>query len=472
MAAQAESHPSRARLRLAVRWAFLAAMAVTAAGLFPWDGVLAVVPAASPFVAAASVLATRAVGVLSLVAAPVVVLALLRRRWFCRWACPVGVLSETLGRIRRTLRGGSPHPPRGHDGSSGGAAGTETRRAPRSRRPRLARWPAVGQWVLLVTLGGACVGYPVLVWLDPLGMFAAAVGVWFRPMGLVTVLATAPLAAVLAVSVLAPGAWCGRLCPLGGMQDLLALPGRWLRERGESGGKRARHLSPAQAVAGGSNADGKEVPGTFSASCVPSGGPDEGRAVGRRFFLGVGAGGVVALMSEAAGRGTAPPVRPPGAADERQFVGLCLRCGNCVRVCPPGILRPDTRRVAGFLTPRAVFDVGYCREDCNACGQVCPSGAIASLPLEEKRQRTMGVAEVDLEKCLLAGGQECAVCISACPYNAVEVVESEAAFPAYPYPRVIAGACVGCGACEYECPTAPPRAIRVRPDAGTLGGRV
>jgi len=422
MAAQAESHPSRARLRLAVRWAFLAAMAVTAAGLFPWDGVLAVVPAASPFVAAASALATRAVGVLSLVAAPVVVLALLRRRWFCRWACPVGVLSETLGGIRR------------------------------GRGPRLARWPAVGQWVLLVTLGGACVGYPVLVWLDPLGMFAMAVGVWLRPLGLLTVLATAPLAAVLAVSVLAPGAWCSRLCPLGGMQDLLALPGRWLRGRP---GAKAQTRATAGVRAG-------------EAASVRDG----GRAVGRRFFLGVGVGGVAALVSEAAGRGTAPPVRPPGAADERQFVGLCLRCGNCVRVCPPGILRPDTRRVAGFMTPRAVFDVGYCREDCNACGRVCPSGAIAPLPLAEKRQRTMGVAEVDLEKCLLAGGQECAVCISACTYKALEVVEPEAAFPAYPYPRVIAGACVGCGACEYECPTAPPRAIRVRPDAGTLGDRV
>ncbi|MEA3368289.1 MAG: 4Fe-4S dicluster domain-containing protein [Planctomycetota bacterium] len=303
-----------------------------------------------------------------------------------------------------------------------------------------------------MTLGGACVGYPVLVWLDPLGMFAMAVGAWLRPVGLVTVLATAPLAAVLAVSVLAPGAWCGRLCPLGGMQDLLALPGRWLRGRMD-----AKAQTPATA-------------GVRAGEAVSV--RDGGRAVGRRFFLGVGVGGVAALVSEAAGRGTAPPVRPPGAADERQFVGLCLRCGNCVRVCPPGILRPDTRRVAGFLTPRAVFDVGYCREDCSACGQVCPSGAIAPLPLAEKRQRTMGVAEVDLEKCLLAGGQECAVCISACTYKAVEVVEPEAAFPAYPYPRVIAGACVGCGACEYECPTAPPRAIRVRPDAGTLGDRV
>jgi len=424
MAGQAESHASRGRLRTAVRWAFLVAMAVTAVGVLPRDEALLIVPAASPFVAAASALATRAVGVLSLAAAPVLVLALLRRRWFCRWACPVGLVSETLGRLRR------------------------------GRGPRLARWPGVGQWILFVTLGGACVGYPMLVWLDPLGMFSAAVGAWFRPLGLVTLLAMAPLAVVLVVSVLAPGAWCGRLCPLGGMQDLLALPARWLRQRRDAGAERPAAVS---------DVTGETAPVR-----------DSGWAVGRRFFLGVGAGGVAALASEAAGRGTEPPVRPPGAADESRFVGLCLRCGNCVRACPTGILKPDlgSGGLAGFMTPRAVFDGGYCREDCNACGRVCPSGAIAPLPLETKRQWTIGIAEVEVEKCVLAGGQECAVCVSACPYQAVEVVEPEEAFPAYPYPRVIAGACVGCGACEYECPTAPPRAIRVRPGAGTLSDRV
>ncbi|MFO8014200.1 MAG: 4Fe-4S dicluster domain-containing protein [Phycisphaerae bacterium] len=416
-------------------------------------------PAASPFVAASSALATRAVGVLSLGAAPVLLLALLRRRWFCRWACPVGVVSETLGRLRNVRRGGSPYPPRELGGSVDSAAGAETRRAPprrasRSRGPRLARWPAVGQWILLVTLGGACVGYPMLVWLDPLGMFTAAVGAWFRPLGRVTLLAAAPLAAVLVVSVLVPGAWCGRLCPLGGMQDVLALPARWLRRRGDA---------KARAAATVSNEAAEAAPRR-----------DGGLAVGRRFFLGAGVGGMAALVTEAAGRGQAPPVRPPGAADEPRFVGLCLRCGNCVRACPTGILKPDLGEggVAGFMTPRAVFDVGYCREDCNACGRVCPSGAIAPLPLEKKRQRTIGIAEVEVEKCVLAGGQECGVCVSACPYQAVEVVEPEEAFPAYPYPRVIAGACLGCGACEYECPTAPPRAIRVRPEAGTLSDRI
>ena len=395
--------------------------------MLPWPKALALVPAASPFVAAASALATRTLGAFALVAVPVLLLALAVRRGFCRWACPVGLVSETLGRLRR------------------------------GKGPRLARWPAVGQWVLLATLGGACVGYPLLVWLDPLAMFAAAVGVPFRTPEWATYVAAAPLVVVLLVSVFLPGAWCGRLCPLGGMQDVLSLAvAPLIRRRGAAAAGADNTSDPAAAVG------------------VSSNGGADGRAVARRLFLGVGVGGVVALVTEAAGRGASPPLRPPGAADEDRFVGLCLRCGNCVRVCPSGILKSDLGRagVAGFLAPRVDFSAGWCRDDCAACGEVCPSGAIAHLPLMEKRRRVMGIAVVDLDKCVLAGGQECSVCTSACPYQAVEVVDPEAAFPAYPYPRVIAGACTGCGACEFECPTAPPRAIRVMPDAGTLSDRV
>jgi len=433
MAHLAASRPSRSRLRLAARVASLAAAVVLAVGVLPWRDVLVAVPTASPFVAAASALATRTLPTLALVAVPTLMLALAVRRGFCRWACPVGLACEMLGRLRC------------------------------SQGPRLSRWPAVGQWVLLITLGGACLGYPVFAWLDPLAILAAAVGVLFRPPGWATYLAAVPLTVVLAISVLAPGAWCGRLCPLGGLQDVLTVATRGLFRRRANPAKSATAAIPPDPTAfDGVSADGAGM----------------GRAVGRRIFLGAGVGGVVALVTEATGRGASPPIRPPGAVQEDRFVGLCVRCGNCVRVCPSGILKADLGRVgvAGFLAPRVDYSAGWCRDDCTACGEVCPTGAIAPLALPQKRQRVMGIAVVNLDKCILAGGQECSMCASACPYQAVEVVEPEsepgAGQAVYPYPRVNAGACTGCGACECECPTAPPRAIRVMPDRGTLADRV
>ncbi|KPK46721.1 MAG: hypothetical protein AMK72_09395, partial [Planctomycetes bacterium SM23_25] len=188
MKTEAASGRLRRRCRLAARCAAVAVAVVVSLAVVPWTGAPVAVPAASPFVAVASALAARAVGATVLFAVPVLVVSLLVQRWFCRWACPVGLVSEALGRLRP------------------------------GARPRLGKWPAVGQWIVYVTLGGACLGYPVLLWLDPLAMFSGFVGVWRWPLGIAAAVPALGLAVVGLISVLAPNAWCGRLCPLGGMQ--------------------------------------------------------------------------------------------------------------------------------------------------------------------------------------------------------------------------------------------------------------
>ena len=49
-----------------------------------------------------------------------------------------------------------------------------------------------------------------------------------------------------------------------------------------------------------------------------------------------------------------------------------------------------------MLVPR----LGYCDYGCNNCGQVCPSGAIPPLGLEEKRERVIGHAYIDRSRCI------------------------------------------------------------------------
>jgi NAD-dependent dihydropyrimidine dehydrogenase PreA subunit len=98
-------------------------------------------------------------------------------------------------------------------------------------------------------------------------------------------------------------------------------------------------------------------------------------------------------------------------------------------------------------------------ETCNACTQVCPTGALTPLDLQPKNKYIIGEALVDNNVCLTALGQkECDACELACPYDAVKITWDEAQYDAYP---VVNDKCVGCGACEVVCPTTPVKAIRV-----------
>jgi MauM/NapG family ferredoxin protein len=334
-------------------------------------------------VALGSVLAGRTITILALAALPMLVLVMIYPKWFCRYVCPTGFLQELLGKIR---------PP----------------------SARWTHWPRLGRWLAVATLAGAAVGYPIFLWLDPLAMFNGFLNAWQRP------LAGLGLPVVLVLTLVLPKLWCQRLCPLGGLQELVSL-------------HRASHSPP-----------------------------------GRREFLAAGAGAVGALLLRAFHHRT--PLRPPGALAENRFAGVCVRCGNCVRVCPAHIIRTDFggHGVASWLTPVLSFEQDYCREDCHRCTQVCPSGAIARLTLAEKRRQVIGPAKVDLEICRLANGEECTACIASCPYAALVIVNNADGFSQRP--GVELEKCTGCGSCEVACPVTP-RAIRVVPRAEGVADR-
>lgn len=362
-----------------------------------WTSVL--LPSLSPFMALNTSLAAREVGWFALLAVPVLVVVLFVPRFFCRHVCPTGLLQETV----------------------------ECRRG--SKASRWQCWPPVGQWLVLVTLGGAVLGYPFFAWLDPLAIFSSFVNAWRWPLSGAAILAGLGLPLLLLLSVWLPKAWCQRLCPLGAAQELLALTRR--RSKPEP---RCDEPSPQAGVA------------TNGA---------------RRGFLFACAGASGALFLRTAGGEESAPLRPPGSIDQTRFSGVCVRCGNCAQVCPAHIIQPDLGQhgVMALLTPVLSFQKDYCRETCHRCNTVCPSGAIARLTLEQKRRALIGLAELDLEICLLANGRECTACIRGCPYEAIIMAASEDGFSNEP--RVESAKCNGCGACEALCPTRPRRAIRV-----------
>lgn len=92
--------------------------------------------------------------------------------------------------------------------------------------------------------------------------------------------------------------------------------------------------------------------------------------------------------------------------------------------------------------------------------QVCPSGALQRLTLEQKSRHVIGEALVDGSLCLLAMGEkDCDACERACPFDAVHTQWDEDRYIAYPVVKT--DKCNGCGACEVACPTAKFKAIRV-----------
>ena len=163
-------------------------------------------------------------------------------------------------------------------------------------------------------------------------------------------------------------------------------------------------------------------------------------------------------------------IRPPGAL-LTDFTSVCMRCGECVRVCPTQGLQPSLLEggLQNMFTPRLVPRLGQCSFSCSACIEVCPTGAIPPLTLEEKQRTPIGLASIDPSRCLVWGYNTiCSVCEEICPLaekairlEEVEVENAKGEKFTVQRPYVLRELCIGCGACEYHCPVGGEAAIRV-----------
>ena len=157
------------------------------------------------------------------------------------------------------------------------------------------------------------------------------------------------------------------------------------------------------------------------------------------------------------------PVAPPGSFGQAHFSSACTACHLCVSVCPTQVLQPSLLEYGweGIFQPRMDYTVSYCNYECVLCGEVCPSGAILRLGVEEKKLTQIGKARFIKDDCIvITKKKDCAACAEHCPTKAVRMVPHEN----LRLPEVNNDICVGCGACEHACPVEPRRAILVEPN--------
>jgi ferredoxin len=153
-------------------------------------------------------------------------------------------------------------------------------------------------------------------------------------------------------------------------------------------------------------------------------------------------------------------VSPPGSVSIARFNEKCTACNLCVSACPAQVLQPSWFEygVIGMFQPRLDTVTAYCTYECTICGEVCPTGAILPLPLNEKKLTQLGKAKFVKENCVVETQKtECGACSEHCPTKAVHMIPYKGLF----LPEVRDQYCIGCGACEYSCPTVPYKAIYV-----------
>jgi polyferredoxin len=180
-------------------------------------------------------------------------------------------------------------------------------------------------------------------------------------------------------------------------------------------------------------------------------------------------------------------IRPPGSVEEREFLERCIRCAECMKVCPNNALHPAffEAGLEGLWTPILVPRIGYCEFSCVLCGQVCPTGAIQKIDEKQKmglgqKPISIGTAMYDQGRCLpWAMATPCIVCEEFCPTSPkaiwaedVEIPKRESEYAEggehakmttirVQRPHVDPSLCIGCGACEKVCPIVDKPAVYV-----------
>ncbi|MDR4506482.1 MAG: 4Fe-4S dicluster domain-containing protein [Candidatus Scalindua sp.] len=150
-------------------------------------------------------------------------------------------------------------------------------------------------------------------------------------------------------------------------------------------------------------------------------------------------------------------LRPPGSVPENEFLSLCTKCDECIKVCPhKSIRRVNEELDISYGTPMILPEEVPCYL-CEGfpCIKACKEGALVEV--QDKGKVRMGHAYINESHCMAWGAQFCEHCVRSCPIPGAIYQDDNR-------PLVDREKCVGCGICENICNTVnQPIAIKVAP---------
>lgn len=403
-----------------------------------------------PLVAIGTIFTTGAFYKPLLWALTTVILTILLGRFFCNWVCPFGSLHHFTGYL----------------------ANRKKTAAQQIKLNNYKSASAVKYYILIIFLLIAAVpiaGKALLTgMLDPISLITRSFNLMLLPVAdkfsmerfyegawlIFIVFFTA-----VAMNLFIPRFYCRFICPLGALFGIMGRFAIWrIGKRDESS---CSHCNLCEAnCQGGCSPAGKvrisecllcfncrnecrdDVIGyqTTKSNAGEVTNPD----ISRRGFVFSVLGGVLILpamkLSNSLGANwNNKIIRPPGSLNEKEFLKRCIKCGQCMRVCPTNVIQPGSLAlgVENVWTPTLNNRIGSsgCQLDCTACGYVCPTLAIRRITLSEKigvkefaeaGPIKIGTAFVDRSRCLAwAMDKPCIVCQENCPVSPKAIYTEE-----------------------------------------------
>lgn len=155
-------------------------------------------------------------------------------------------------------------------------------------------------------------------------------------------------------------------------------------------------------------------------------------------------------------------ITPPGSFSANNMAKHCTACQLCVSECPNQVLRPSSN-ILYLMQPEMSYNRGFCRPECTRCSEVCPTDAIHPISKAEKSSVQIGHAVWSGKNCIVnTDNVNCGNCARHCPNGAIMMIpKNQKNENSLKIPIIDEERCIGCGACEYVCPTRPFSAIHV-----------